>query len=180
MYGSNFGSKFGKCMGQLSFFQWNIPTKIILSTCQRQKKRPNKPKDDNKSKGLVVVPYIEGLSEKASRVFRKHGIAIAMKSHTTLRNMLVHPRISETQRKLRKLFTRSPVKLSQQKKGKRQRRTVQIVADNILWKPTTSQGGMRPRLLIKRATGKPGKWRKPSGSEERDNPSITRTRGPTT
>ena len=30
MYGSNFGSKFGKCMGQFSFSQRHIPTKNNL------------------------------------------------------------------------------------------------------------------------------------------------------
>ena len=32
MYGSNFLSKFGKCMGQFSFSPWHIPTKKIVST----------------------------------------------------------------------------------------------------------------------------------------------------
>ena len=56
---------------------------------------------------------IEGLSEKAARVFKKHGIATAMKPHTTLRNMLVHPKDKrDKKRKLRRLFTRFPVQLA--------------------------------------------------------------------
>jgi len=41
---------------------------------------------------MVVVPYIEGLSEKLSRVYRKHNISCAMKPHTTIRSLLVHPK----------------------------------------------------------------------------------------
>ena len=59
---------------------------------QQKKKDSKQTTTDNKSKGLVVVPYVEGLSEKASRVFKKHGFATAMKPHCTLRNMLVHPK----------------------------------------------------------------------------------------
>jgi hypothetical protein len=47
---------------------------------------------DNKSKGLVVVPYVKGLTERVSRVFKKHGFATAMKPHRTLRSMVVHPK----------------------------------------------------------------------------------------
>ncbi len=46
-------------------------------------------------KGLAVLPYIEGTSDKISRMFRKHKIATAFKPHRTLRtcrNMLVHPK----------------------------------------------------------------------------------------
>ena len=58
----------------------------------RQWRTVNKKDSDQKSKGLVVIPYVEGLSEKASRVFKKHGYATAMKPHTTLRQLLVHPK----------------------------------------------------------------------------------------
>ena len=46
----------------------------------------------DKTKGLVVIPYVEGLTDKATRIFRKHGISTAVKPHTTLRKMLVHPK----------------------------------------------------------------------------------------
>ena len=36
MYGSNFGSKFGKCMGQFSFSSRHIPTKKNLSSKTNQ------------------------------------------------------------------------------------------------------------------------------------------------
>ena len=56
-------------------------------------KKTNKKKDNNKkSKGYVAIPYVEGLSEPATRIFRKHDIATVMSPHTTLRKLLVHPK----------------------------------------------------------------------------------------
>jgi hypothetical protein len=68
-----------------------------ISKTKSDKQKPRTKKDttkttDDKSKGLIVVPYVEGLTEKVSRVFKKHGFATAMKPHCTLRNMLVHPK----------------------------------------------------------------------------------------
>ncbi|XP_072014846.1 uncharacterized protein [Amphiura filiformis] len=55
-------------------------------------KKTTKTNEADKSKGLVVVPYVAGLTERVSRVFRKHGFSTASKPHRTLRNMLVHPK----------------------------------------------------------------------------------------
>ena len=40
----------------------------------------------------MVVPYVEGISERISRVFKNYGYSTAMKPHCTLRNILVHPK----------------------------------------------------------------------------------------
>ena len=45
-----------------------------------------------KSRGMVVIPYVQGLTERSSRVFKKHGISTGMKPHTSLRKILVHPK----------------------------------------------------------------------------------------
>ncbi|XP_072025290.1 uncharacterized protein [Amphiura filiformis] len=59
----------------------------------KSKKETKEKKNDNDpSKGMVVLPYIEGLSEKLQRIFWKHRIATAMRPHNTLRNLLVHPK----------------------------------------------------------------------------------------
>jgi len=39
-------------------------------------------------KGMVVVPYVKGLSE--ARILKYHGIATANRPHRTLRNFVVH------------------------------------------------------------------------------------------
>ena len=52
---------------------------------------PTKTKDSSqKSRGMVVLPYVQCLAERASGVFKKHNIAIAMKPHKLLRKLLIH------------------------------------------------------------------------------------------
>jgi len=43
-------------------------------------------------KGMVVVPYVKGLSEAFARILKSHGIATANRPHRTLRNFVVHPK----------------------------------------------------------------------------------------
>ena len=64
---------------------------------QRQGAKPKKKnttkKDDNtRSRGMVVLPYVKGVTERVSRIMRNHNISTAMKPHNTLRNQLVHPK----------------------------------------------------------------------------------------
>ncbi|KAI8518005.1 hypothetical protein Bbelb_040220 [Branchiostoma belcheri] len=63
---------------------------INKATCP---KPPNtKPSAGTKSKGLVVLPYINDLSEALRRIFNSHGIATCFKQTTTLRHTLVAPK----------------------------------------------------------------------------------------
>ena len=40
----------------------------------------------------LVIPYVEGVSERVHRVLKKYGVATTMRPHTTLRRLLVHPK----------------------------------------------------------------------------------------
>ena len=46
---------------------------------------------DTKS-GTLWCQYVEGLPERLTRVYRKHGFSTEMRPHCTLRKMLVHPK----------------------------------------------------------------------------------------
>ena len=65
---------------------------------QRAKKDITKAKNNKKanqnsiSKGMVVPPYIQVISERFQRVYMKHNITTAHKPHSTLRKHLVHPK----------------------------------------------------------------------------------------
>ena len=59
---------------------------------QTPKIKQKSTKNKEKRKGLVVIPYKEGLTERLSRVYKKHGFSTAMKPYITLRRMLVHPK----------------------------------------------------------------------------------------
>ncbi len=55
------------------------------------KKRQEKPKEE-KCKGSVLLPYVQGVSECVHRILLKHKIASAFKPGNTLRQTLVHPK----------------------------------------------------------------------------------------
>ena len=52
-----------------------------------------RPKDVNYgNRTMVTVPYVQGLSEKVQRIFKRHGVQCALKPNHTLRSMLVRPK----------------------------------------------------------------------------------------
>ena len=54
------------------------------------KPRPTPSEDSNTDKKTLVLPYIEGLSEKITQTCRKLNIQTAFTSRPTLRNILTH------------------------------------------------------------------------------------------
>ena len=59
---------------------------------EEKKQKSRERQDQEKSRGMVVLPYVKGLSEKVSRMLKKKKISTAMRPHTTLRQLLVHPK----------------------------------------------------------------------------------------
>jgi len=41
---------------------------------------------------MVVIPYVENVSEAVARIMRKHNAPVAMKPYITLKSVLVHPK----------------------------------------------------------------------------------------
>ena len=50
----------------------------------------NKEDSDRDTKTTVTIPYTKGVLEALSWVFHRHGVAMAMKPHLTLKRMLIH------------------------------------------------------------------------------------------
>ena len=44
----------------------------------------------------VTIPYVQGLSESLQNIFKKHNVSAAVKPHTTLKRLLVHPKDKRT------------------------------------------------------------------------------------
>ena len=59
---------------------------------QTKVKKSNPKPSESKSKGMVVIPYVNGVAECVQRVYKKYNVATAMKPYSTLRNLLVHPK----------------------------------------------------------------------------------------
>ena len=50
----------------------------------------------NKDKGMVVLPYVQGLSETTSRIMKKYKVNTAMKPHnTTKRSLVKHKKVNK-------------------------------------------------------------------------------------
>ena len=56
----------------------------------KEKKKTNSRTKNKDYRSQMVIPYVEGVSERVHRV-KKCGVATAMCPHTTLRHLLVHP-----------------------------------------------------------------------------------------
>ena len=81
-----------KALATCGYPEWTI-NKVKSDKQKRlSKTTATKKNDKDKSKGLVVVPYVSGVSERIARVYKKHGFATSFKPHKTLRQMLVHPK----------------------------------------------------------------------------------------
>ena len=66
----------------------------VKQQMEDKQKRPktSKKSDGAPSRGMVVIPYVEGVAEKIKRAFVKHNVATAMRPTNTLKNILVHPK----------------------------------------------------------------------------------------
>ena len=64
-----------------------------------RKDKSKKDKAQEKSRGVVTVPYVHSFTEKIQRIFTKHRVATVVKPQTTLRQVLVHPKDKVDQEK---------------------------------------------------------------------------------
>ena len=73
---------------------WTIArVEETLRNKEENKGKGNSRKESSeKNKGMVVLPYVHGTSEELARIFKKRQITSAMKPHSTLRTLLVHPK----------------------------------------------------------------------------------------
>ncbi|XP_072046220.1 uncharacterized protein [Amphiura filiformis] len=83
-----------QALAKCGYPKWTIDRvkKQMEEKQQRKTKKNKSTTSDQKSKGLVVIPYVAGVSERISRTLKKHDIATAMRPHSTIRKMVVHPK----------------------------------------------------------------------------------------
>jgi len=63
-----------------------------------------------KSRGMVTIPYVKGLSGAFSWILKTYRICTAVRPHTTLRNLLVHPKDRISDEENQRWFIRYRVK----------------------------------------------------------------------
>ena len=57
-----------------------------------RKDKSKKDKAQEKSRGVVTVPYVHSFMEKIQRIFTKHRVATVVQPQSTLTQLLVHPK----------------------------------------------------------------------------------------
>ena len=62
----------------------------MLDNIRRKEELKEEKKGVERNRGMVVVPYIQSLTEKVSKVFKKKRVSVAVRLHLTLRNILVY------------------------------------------------------------------------------------------
>ena len=79
-----------KALSWCGYPAWSIrKVKSELEAKTQKKKKQHKLVQDHKTS--VIIPYVEGVSEAVARVYNRYGVSSAMRPHTTIRNLLVHP-----------------------------------------------------------------------------------------
>ena len=59
---------------------------------QQSQKGKTKEKNTEKSKGLVIFPYVKGVTEPIQWIFKHHEIVTSVRPHQNIRRILVHPK----------------------------------------------------------------------------------------
>ena len=83
-----------KALAKCNYPNWAI-SKVKNQRAKKdlaKTKTSKKANQDSTSKGMVVLSYIQGVSERLHRVYNKHNITTSHKPHSTLRKHLMHPK----------------------------------------------------------------------------------------
>ena len=62
-------------------------------------KRKDKTEPGSENRGMVTLPHIKGIMEREKNVMRKYSIQAPVKPHLKLRNLPVHPKRQNKDRK---------------------------------------------------------------------------------
>ena len=73
-----------KALSTCGFSKWTFTRTAEQTT---EKRRPHRGKPE-RSKGMVVLPYVQGISEKLCRIFKKHQVNVALKQANSIRRTL--------------------------------------------------------------------------------------------
>ena len=72
--------------------------------------RKKREEGDYDTKTIVTIPYVEGVSEALSQVFRRHSVVTPIKPHLTLKRMLVNPKDKRTPQENARVVHQVPCK----------------------------------------------------------------------
>jgi len=59
---------------------------------ESKRNKKTRKQHDSLQQPMVVILYVENVSEAVARIMRKHNVPVAIKPHKTLKTVLVHPK----------------------------------------------------------------------------------------
>jgi len=80
-----------KALSKCGYPPWTIDRvkqDIVVTYLKDEAKKAKNTRGNHK--GMVVVPYVKGLSEAFAKILKSHGIATANRPRRMLRNFVVH------------------------------------------------------------------------------------------
>jgi len=86
--------------------KWTF-NKVRRQTESKRNKKTEKQRD-SLQRPMVVIPYVENVSEAVARIMRKHNVPVAMKPYKTLKTVLVHPKDKEEKEDLTECVYKVP------------------------------------------------------------------------
>ena len=68
-------------------------------------------KDENKRKNMVVILYVQAISKRLGKSYKKHGRVACTKPHQTIGQVLVYPKDKVKKVNTQAWYMRSPAKI---------------------------------------------------------------------
>ena len=102
-----------KALSKCGYPPWTIDRvkqDIVEKSLKDEAKKAKNTRGNHK--GMVVVPYVKGLSEEFARILKSYGITTANRPYRTLRNFVVYPKDKVKDEEKTKLIYRVPCKNS--------------------------------------------------------------------
>ena len=78
-----------KALHECGYPKWTIRK---IREKQQNQQRKSKEKNKEKSRCVVTLPYVQGVTEPVQRILKHHDITSAVRPHRNLRQILVHPK----------------------------------------------------------------------------------------
>ena len=87
------------------YLKWTF-NKVRRQIESKRDKKTRKQRD-SLQQPMVIIPYVENVSEAVARIMRKHNTPVAMKPYKTLKTVLVHPKDKQEKRRLNRMCVQS-------------------------------------------------------------------------
>ena len=79
-----------KALAECNYPKWAMDRVHQQMQTKHQKKKKTNKQNVNPSRGMVVIPYVEGIAEKFQRICWKYRVSTAMRPTNTLKSLLLH------------------------------------------------------------------------------------------